>query len=178
MGELLQGCRRFLLSAANQALESTLRPKEGASDLVQETFILAQRDFMSFEGESPGELLAWLRRILDHQLQDQVRHYKKTLKRSVDREVPLDRSGYAASRELAAAGASPIDAAALSDEQRRIRLAVERLPDDYRRVLALRTWQRLPLEEVGRQMGRSAEAAGKLWVRAVERLEIELRMVR
>lgn len=177
MVELLQGCRRYLFSAANQALESTLRPKEGASDLVQETFILAQRDFMSFEGDSPGELLAWLRRILEHQLQDQVRYYKKTQKRAVNREVPLDRSGYAVSRDLASGGATPIDEVALSEEQRRIRLAVERLPDDYRRVLALRTWQRLPLDEVGRQMGRSADAAGKLWMRAVECLEAEMRMV-
>jgi hypothetical protein len=41
----------------------------------------------------------------------------------------------------------------------------------------LRTWQRLPFAEIGRQMGRSAGAAEKLWLRAVERLQAVLRNI-
>jgi RNA polymerase sigma-70 factor (ECF subfamily) len=174
LGTLLQSCRRYLLAYANRTLDSTLRPKGGASDLVQEAFILAQRDFLSFDGSTLGELLAWLHRIVEHQLHNQVRYYKGTLKRSVGRETSLDAGEPII---LADCGASPFEEMAQEDEQRRLRIAVERLPDDYRRVLVLRTWQRLPLAEVAQRMGRSANAAGKLWIRAVERLEAELRTV-
>lgn len=173
LGTLLQSCRRYLLAYANRALDSTLRPKGGASDLVQEAFILAQRDFLSFDGSTLGELLAWLHRIVEHQLHNQVRYYRQTLKRSVGRETSLD----AGEHIILDCGASPSEEVAQDDEQRRLRIAVERLPDDYRRVLVLRTWQRLPLAEVAQRMGRSANAVGKLWIRAVERLEAELRTV-
>src|SRR4051794_15245259 len=76
LGGLLQGCQRYLLMTANQELESALRSKQGASDLVQETFVLAHSDFSAFQGNTLGELLGWLRRILERRLSTQVRRYK------------------------------------------------------------------------------------------------------
>jgi RNA polymerase sigma-70 factor (ECF subfamily) len=178
LGRLLQGCHRYLLLTAGRALESSLRPKEGASDLVQQTFVLAQRDFASFRGKTLGELLAWLNRILDRQLANQVRHYKLTGKRAVRRELSLDTGDHADNLGIADNLPSPGDNAALIDEQRRVRRAVAQLADDYRQVLELRTWQRLTFVEIGRQMGRSAGAAQKLWLRAVEQLQDVLRDVK
>ena len=178
LGCLLQGCRRYLLMVATKTLESTLRPKVAASDLVQESFVIAQRDFQAFEGTTIGELLSWLHRILDHRLSHHVRHYKRTAKRALQREVPLDADRHDAGLALADGGTNPRDAASLADEQRRVRLAIEQLPEDYRRVLELRTWQRLPFAEIGQQFGRTGGAVEKLWLRAVERLEVELRSIR
>jgi RNA polymerase sigma-70 factor (ECF subfamily) len=178
LGRLLQGCRRYLLLAAGRALESTLRPKEGASDLVQQTFVVAQRDFESFRGTTLGELLAWLNRILEHQLANQLRYYKQTSKRNVRREVPLDAGDHPDNLGLVDGRPAPAEHVASADEQRRVRAAIERLPDDYKQVLVLRTWQRLPFAEIGKRMGRSAGAAEKLWLRAVERLQTALRNVR
>ena len=48
LGQLLEGCRKYLLLVANESLDSDLRPKGGASDLVQETFVQAQRIFERF----------------------------------------------------------------------------------------------------------------------------------
>jgi RNA polymerase sigma-70 factor (ECF subfamily) len=178
LGDLLQGCRRYLLSVATKTLESTLRPKVGASDLVQESFVVAQRDFQAFEGTTLGELLSWLHRILDHRLSDHVRHYKRTSKRAIQREVPFNAERHDAGLALADRQANPGDAATLADEQRRVRLAIEQLPEDYRLVLELRTWQRLPFAEIGQQLARTPGAAEKLWLRAVERLEVELKAIR
>jgi RNA polymerase sigma factor (sigma-70 family) len=50
--------------------------------------------------------------------------------------------------------------------------ALDSLPDDYRQVIALRYWENLDFDEIGQRMGRSAAAARKLWLRAVERLEL------
>jgi RNA polymerase sigma-70 factor (ECF subfamily) len=177
LGRLLQGCRRYLLLAAGRALESTLRPKEGASDLVQQTFVVAQRDFQQFRGTTLGELLAWLNRILEHQLANQVRYYKQTSKRNIRREVPLDAGEHPDNLGIVDGRPPPAEHVASADEQRRVRAAIERLSDDDKRVLMLRTWQRLPFAEIGQQMGRSAGAAEKLWLRAVERLQQVLRTV-
>ena len=50
---------------------------------------------------------------------------------------------------------------------------LSRLPADYRLVLHLRHEEGRPFEEIGTMMGRSADAARKLWARAVERLQQE-----
>ena len=176
-GKLLQGCRRYLLLVANQELESSLRPKQGASDLVQETFVLAQRDFQSFRGSTFHELHAWLKTILQHQLLNQVRHYKQTQKRAVRREVSLNADEQLGHQELTDGQPVPGDAAVLGDDKRRLRLAMDRLPKHYREVLVRRTWQRESFPEIGHAMGRSTEAVEKIWMRAVERLQRELRSI-
>jgi RNA polymerase sigma-70 factor, ECF subfamily len=177
LGQLLDGCRRYLLLSASRTLESSLRPKDGASDLVQQTFVIAQRAFQSFRGTTLGELLGWLNRILEHRLANQIRHYKQTSKRAVRREIPLDMGDGGDQFGIVDQRPAPPDNVVSADEQRRVRLAIEQLPDDYKRVLLLRTWQRLPFAEIGEQMQRSTGAAEKLWLRAVERLQSVLRNV-
>src|SRR5262245_4410888 len=92
LGRLLQGCRQYLLLVANQQLASDLRNKLGPSDVVQETFLEAQRDFARFHGDSEDELLAWLRTLLLHNLANVRRDYRDTGKRRLDREVPFDQA--------------------------------------------------------------------------------------
>ena len=60
-------CRTYLGFVARSQVESSLRMKVNASDLVQETMLEAFRDFARFEGASEQEWLAWLRRILPSQ---------------------------------------------------------------------------------------------------------------
>ena len=44
--------------------------KVDASDLVQETMLEAYRDFDRFQGRSEQEWMAWLRKILAHNVAD------------------------------------------------------------------------------------------------------------
>jgi len=58
---------------------------------------------------------------------------------------------------------------AADDEERRLLWqALERLPGDYRQVIQLRYQEGRTFEEIGPLMGRSANAARLLWLRAVE----------
>ncbi len=172
LGMLLQGCRRYLLMTAGRALESTMRPREGASDLVQRTFLVAQQGFQEFRGGTLGELLGWLNRILERQLANQVRYHKRASKRSLRRERPLD--GEPENQGLVDRQPLPSERASTLDEQRRVHAALVQLPQDYQRVLELRTWQRLTFAEAGERMDRSAGAAQKLWVRAIAALQAVL----
>jgi RNA polymerase sigma-70 factor (ECF subfamily) len=176
LGLALDQCRRYLLTVARQALGPALQAKGGASDLVQETFLEAQRLFPHFEGGSDAQLRAWLRCLLLHKAAKLGRRFQSTRKRQLSREVPLSRVGPnpAGSGQLAAPAPTP-SVQVMADEQlQRLREAMDRLPDDYRQVMALRYHEGLAFEEVGRRLGRSADAARMLWVRAVERLKHEL----
>src|SRR5205085_10055364 len=83
LGKALEACRGYLLLIANRQLDAALQPKGGPSDLVQETFLEAQRDFAQFQGDSGAELLAWLRQLLLHNLANFKRRYRATDKRQV-----------------------------------------------------------------------------------------------
>ena len=60
-------CRSYLGFVARSQIETWLRRKVDASDLVQETMLEAFRDFDHFDGHSEQEWLAWLRKILNPQ---------------------------------------------------------------------------------------------------------------
>src|SRR5829696_9456278 len=97
LGDALEACRAYLLKIAEADLDPALRAKGGASDLVQQTFLEAQRDFGRFAGGSEEELLAWLRQLLRNNLANFARDYRRTGKRRLDRERLLDAGGASSS---------------------------------------------------------------------------------
>jgi RNA polymerase sigma-70 factor, ECF subfamily len=175
LGQSLEQFRRYLLEVARNAVGPALKSKGGASDLVQDTFLEAQRLFPRFDGASEAQLRAWLRCVLLHKAAKLGRRYGTTAKRRLSREIPMG-GGERAVRLSQIAGPAPTPSmAAMSAEQgQRLRAAIERLPADYRRVMTLRYTEGLAFDEVGRRIGRSADAARMLWARAVERLKHEL----
>lgn len=64
----------------------------------------------------------------------------------------------------------PNDRLSRAQEEERVRLAKRLLDGADQDVLHLRTWDRLPYEEVGRRLGVGADAARKRHERALERL--------
>lgn len=175
LGQLLQTYRNYLLLLANRELDPDLRAKNGASDLVQETFLKAQAEFDQFQGETPGELLAWLRRILENNLANFTRAYRDTGKRQLAREVSLDRHGSDVPvPPLEAPTPCPSGQIERRERIEQLERALERLPEHYRQVIVLRHRENRSFEEVGRALDRSPEAARKLWLRAIAQLQQEL----
>ena len=176
LGQALETFRAYLLLVADRELDPDLRAKGGASDLVQDTFLEAQRDFAQFHGNSADELRAWLRRLLLNNVANFTRQYRARAKREVGREVPLEGGGSSHERGagLAADIVSPSGQALAHEQAEALARAVQRLPPDYRQVLALRHEEQLGFEEIGQRMQRSANAARMLWLRAVERLQKEM----
>jgi RNA polymerase sigma-70 factor (ECF subfamily) len=174
LGQLLEVCRPYLLLVASQELPPDLRGKIGASDLVQETCLRAHTSFDDFRDAGLPELVAWLRRILLNSVVDLKRRYCATGKRQLSREVSSPIGVAAESLNLPAPGPSPSSAIGAAEQDAALRDALERLPEQYRQVVLWRNYERLPFEEIGGRLGRSAEAARKLWVRAVEQLQESL----
>src|SRR5262245_47225455 len=83
LGQALEQCRDYLLQVGNAELDARLQGKAGASDLVQETFLVAQRIFDRFQGSSQPNLRAWLRAILLHKIAKLRQRYGGTRKRQL-----------------------------------------------------------------------------------------------
>src|SRR5262245_48585713 len=140
LGQALEACRHYLLHLAERELDPALRAKGGASDLVQQTFLEAQRDFARFHGDTEAELLAWLKPLLRHNVGKFARTYRDTHKRGVGRETPLEGEGSAAGpgAGLAAHTPTPSGLAMQREQDEALERALQRLPEDYRQVITLR----------------------------------------
>jgi RNA polymerase sigma-70 factor (ECF subfamily) len=174
LGQALEACRRYLLQIAQQELDPALQAKGGASDVVQETFLEAQRDFDHFHGGSDAELRAWLRQLLLHHLYKLARRYRTTQKRAAGREVPLEAAEQSNGAPVAAS-ASPSVQAMAHEQADAVRRALTRLSDDYRQIIVWRYQEHRSFEEIANRMNRSETAVRKLWARAVERLQQEMK---
>jgi RNA polymerase sigma-70 factor (ECF subfamily) len=172
LGQVLEGCRQYLLLVANEQLDPDLQEKLGPSDVVQETFLEAQRDFGRFHGQSEQDLLAWLRRILLNNLADARRRYRRAGKRDVAREIPLgDAPDEELRHQLARETDSPRTRLAAREEAATLWQALEQLPEAKRQVIEWRNYELLSFAEIGRRLGKSEEAARKAWTRAIEVLQ-------
>lgn len=171
LGRALSAVRDYLLLVANEGLEPALRVKGAASDLVQETFLQAQRGVECFRGRTTAEWRGWLRRILLRNMAQARRRFAVNSKRSLTREV-------ADGAQLPLNRRDPFESPSRELVRRELETAViaglGRLPDRYREVVLWHHRQQLSFEEIGRRHGISAEAARKRWTRALARLRKEL----
>jgi RNA polymerase sigma-70 factor (ECF subfamily) len=176
LGRLLEACRNYLLLLANQQLRDDLQAKAGGSDLVQDTFLEAHRDFRTFQGRTEEELLGWLRRILLNNLGAFSRQYRDTKKRTVRREVSLDKLSKRPESKagLPVGGQQPAEAIQAREAREQLEAVLARLPERYRQVVLLRQRGQFSFAQIGKVMQRSEAAVQKMWVRALERLKHEL----
>jgi RNA polymerase sigma-70 factor, ECF subfamily len=163
----------YLHVIARAQIGRHLRGKCDSGDVVQMTLLEAHRDFASFQGSHENELLAWLRRILAHNLYNEARRFAAR-QRDAAREVSLDQvragvehSSVALARGLAADTPTPSQAATRREDAVRLADALSRLPEDYQTVLLLRVFEELPAEAVAERMGRTAGAVRMLQMRAL-----------
>jgi RNA polymerase sigma-70 factor (ECF subfamily) len=182
LGDLLELYRNYLQGQAGALIGLNLQSVVNPSDVVQQTFLEAYRDFSHFKGSTEAQWRAWLRRILAHNLANLVEKHVRARKRDRRRQVSLDcRLAVPAS---SVAGHNPAVASVQSSPsaqaQRREAAAVlahelAQLPEDYREVLVLRNYEGHSFEEVARHMGRTSGAVRILWLRALDRLRLLLK---
>jgi RNA polymerase sigma-70 factor (ECF subfamily) len=151
-----------------------LQGKVDASDVAQDAFLGASRDFQQFRGTTEKEFAGWLRGILASLLANLVRHYQGTQRRDVRLErqlaVELDQSSQALDRGLVASQSSPSQQAMRREQSVLLAAALGRLPEEWRELLILRHLEGLTFPEVAGRMGRTIDSVKKLWPRALAAL--------
>jgi RNA polymerase sigma-70 factor (ECF subfamily) len=173
LGRLLEMYRNYLRLQARALLGTALRVRVDPSDVVQETFLEAHRDFASFAGDGERELIAWLRRILVRNLADQAKHHQaqgRDHRRQESLEALLQRSSDEVDAALGKGLSTPSALAARREQSVVLADALAQLRPDDREVIVLRHVEGLKFEEIAARMGRTAGAIRVLWTRALERL--------
>ena len=174
LGQLLERYRNYLRLLARVQFGRRLQGKADPSDIVQEAFLSAYRDFAKFRGTTETELLHWLRKILATTLAGLARRYVGTRRRDprLERRLhdELEHSSQALDGGLAAPHSSPSQQAARREQAVLLADALEQLSEDHRDVIVLRQLEGLSFPEVAQRMARSSDAVKKLWVRALASL--------
>jgi RNA polymerase sigma-70 factor (ECF subfamily) len=174
LGRLLESYRAYLAVLARVQIGRRLQGKADPSDVVQEAFLGASRDFLQFRGQTEAEFRAWLRQILASLLANLVRHYQGTQRRDIRLErqlsVELDQSSVALDRGLVAPHSSPSQQAAGREQAVVLANALARLPEEWRDLLILRHLEGLTFPEVSQRLGRTVDVLKKQWPRALAAL--------
>jgi RNA polymerase sigma-70 factor (subfamily 1) len=171
LDELFGFYRPLLLYLADRRLRGPLRPKVGASDIVQVTELNARRNFASKEFTDRKGFHAWLLTILDNQIADMGRRFVSTKKRDVSRERSLfcpETQDWL--RLLSARLSTRVQDSNTAESLEQVKAALSCLPAHYQMVLRLRYFDMLGFEAIGERLGRPADAARMLHNRALARL--------
>jgi RNA polymerase sigma-70 factor, ECF subfamily len=172
LGKVLESCRRVLTRAATRQIPRDLLARFSPSDVVQETFLEAQKDFQQFSGSSSEELMAWLSQLLRNNCSNLIRLYRHTDKRRLSLEVRLDDGSVSGQlREgLEARSPGPSERAIAQEEWAQFAPALRALPEDKLTALQLRFVEKLSFKEIGLRLGCSAEAARKIVSRTMQQV--------
>jgi RNA polymerase sigma-70 factor (ECF subfamily) len=172
--------RQYLRVLAGFQVGPLLAGKLDASDVVQEALLKAHQKRGQFRGQTEGEQLAWLRRILANTLADLHRRYARGkrdagLERSL--EQALQHSSLCLGKLLADDQPAPGDSASEQTRQVRLAEALAELPESQRMALTLRYLDDPPysLAEIARRLDRTEKAAAGLVCRGLETLRRSLR---
>jgi RNA polymerase sigma-70 factor (ECF subfamily) len=165
LARVLEPYRDYLTLVAGRAIGPELAPKLGASDAVQETFLAARQRIGSFRGRTEPEWRAWLKAILLNHLANQRRFHAADKRRGPENGPARD------PRAEASAVTPPSRHLMRRERDLALDRALSQLPERYRQVVCWHHHERLGFGEIAARLGISADAAQKVWGRALVRLK-------
>jgi RNA polymerase sigma-70 factor, ECF subfamily len=155
-----------LRASVRRRLPAALRGKVGESDVIQEAWLAAYLALPGFQDRGDRSFVKWLQTILDNKVRDEVRRHARVGKRDARREERL-----ATDAAVADTGQpSPSALAGSIERSAALSAAIADLPSDYAEILRWVHQEGLTLTQAGERMGRSADAARKLYGRAMVQL--------
>jgi RNA polymerase sigma-70 factor (ECF subfamily) len=181
LGKLLTRHETRLRRMVAFRLDPRLRGRVDSSDVMQEINIAASTHIGEYLARAPIPLFMWLRGIAANKLLEIRRHHLGTPMRDARRETATDRGPFseatsaAIAAELSAHATRPSEAAIRAEAKRQLEDALDAMDPLDREVLALRHFEQLTNAETAGVLGINPAAAGKRYLRALERLRDILR---
>ncbi len=154
----LERYRGYLRFLADRELDPALRGRVDPSDLVQSTLLEAYRDLGDYRGENEAQQLAWLRKILAHNLASTGRRHRRQrrdVRRERSVENALERSSARLHDWLAADQSSPSERVAKAEGVVKLVSAVNDLPNPHKEIVIRRHWDEQTLQQIGEALGMS-----------------------
>jgi len=175
LGTLFQSIRGHLTLAARRGFPRRFQAILGVSDVVQDAVVAGHERFHAFRGGSQAEFLGWMRVILSHTMVDSIRRQSALRRLGNGMLFDLEQIGAQAAALTDGSERRPLPTVIRVEEENLVKAALDELPADQRRVLWLHHWEGRTFAAIGAELGRSEEAARKLWVRGFRKIEERLR---
>jgi RNA polymerase sigma-70 factor, ECF subfamily len=170
--ELFAHHQAGLRQAIALRLDRRVAARADVSDVLQETYLEASRRLPGYLDRPAMAFGLWLRWLAREQVLMLHRKHLLAGRRAVGREaphLPVDSSA-AVVRGLLGRGPSPSQAVAAAEAAERLRRALAELDDDDRDLILWRHFEQLANREIAQLLGVAEAAAGKRYIRALERL--------
>jgi RNA polymerase sigma-70 factor (ECF subfamily) len=176
---ILAGQRDRLRRLIAARLDRRVSARVDPSDVVQEALTDASLRLSAYLQSPPLPLFPWLYQLARERLAKIHRRHIRTASRSVERErTSTDPSrrehGRAPSPQPLARGTSPSGRLLRDEERERVRIAMGRLSEGDRTILARRHIEALSMAETALSLGISEGAAKVRHLRALRRLQAAL----
>lgn len=178
IGELCELHRESLVRIIQFRLDSKIRSRVDAADVIQEAFIEATARFQNYLAQQEHwPFFVWLRYITLQKLAQVHRRHLNVKARNASRDISIFASqqftatSVMLANQLVKQQTSPSMAAARTEQKQRIELALESMDAIDREVLALRHFEQLGNSEVASVLQISRTAANNRYVRALQRLK-------
>ncbi len=172
-GPQVERFREYLCLLARGHLPPRHPSKIEASDIVQETLLEAYEQRGDFRGQSDGEMAAWLKQMLVHNLADALRggqRAKRDVRRERSLEIAIEDSFCRTEGWLAASDASPSQQAIRIEQLLHLADGIARLPDEQRDAVVLHHLQGWSLSQLAEHLQRSEGAIAGLLRRGLKKL--------
>lgn len=153
-GELLERVRPRVVLWVASRMSPALRAKVEPEDVAQEILLAVHKAWSSFRGTNERSFFAWLFRIAENRIRDQVDHFGAAKRQA----VPL----------LRFSQTSPSTRVARAEMVIRIQGALTHLSESHRKVIQLVRLEERPVAEVAELMDRSPNAIRVLYCRALK----------
>lgn len=176
LGDLLVRESDRLTRVVRLRMDSRLRGRIDARDVIQEAFVDATARFEEYRRDAKMPFFLWLRFLTMQKLCELHRRHFGVKARDVSREVSLYRgptpeaSSAVLAAQLIGKLTTPSQAAARAETKLQLEEALNSMDETDREVLALRHFEQLTNAETARLLGVSESAASSRHVRAVKRL--------
>jgi RNA polymerase sigma-70 factor (ECF subfamily) len=158
-------------------LDPRLQGRVDPSDVLQEAYLDAATQLGQYVADPPAPFFLWLRSLTGTRLAKAHRFHLGTQARDAAREVSLvtgptpQASSAALAAHLVGREPSPSEAALRAEVRRRVEELLNGMDLIDREVLSLRHFEHLSKAETAHVLGISEAAAGKRYIRALQRLK-------
>lgn len=176
LGAVLQRHEARLRRMVAFRMDPRLQGRVDPSDVVQEVSLTAAGSLTDYLSRPAMPFFLWLRGIAGNKLLELHRHHLGTPMRDARREVSLYRASMPEATSAALAAqlmgrfSRPSEAAVRAEVKIRLQEALNQMDSVDREVLALRHFEHLTNAEAAEVLGIKEAAAGKRYLRALERL--------
>ena len=148
-----------------------LRSRLESMDMVQDVLMCALRDLEDFTYTSEGDFMRWLGQITENRIRDNLDKLHAD-KRDIRKEIPLQDAAATSNDDHArvfepARNTTPSVILSKKEELDKLEKAIDKLKPEYKEVIIWAKIDGLSYKEIGNRLGKSADAAGHLLLRAM-----------